>query len=166
MIKPITKYNDHNCSLNFDNNLKTTVTQEPIGSCVTVITNTHLRMPLNCEVINNWKWKCMWVCNSKKTWRLYVPISSFSNYLHNFDICAWSKANLRLYLAVICQFKMPNRSSSMVSTAFLIATSVTQIKKLEQNCIPCKLIVSYACRLLVLQSGRYLDFPSAHKAVI
>ena len=116
MIKAITKYNNHNCLINFDNNLKTTVTQEPIGSCVTVITNTHLRMPLNCEVINNWKWKCMWVCNSKKTWRLYVPISSISNYLHNFEICAWSKANLRSYLAVICQFKVPIRSSSTSST--------------------------------------------------
>ena len=54
----------------------------------------------------------------------------------------------------------------MGSTYFLIATSVTQIKKLEQNCIPCKLIVSYACRLLILQSYRNLDFPSAHKDVI
>ena len=53
----------------------------------------------------------------------------------------------------------------MVSNYFLIATSVTQIKKLEQNCIPCKIIVSYACRLFVLQSDLYLDFPSAHKAV-
>ena len=106
----------------------------------------------------------MLVCNSKKTWGLYVPISSISNYLHNFDICAWSKANLRSYLAVICQFKMPNRSSSMVSTYRY--TSVTQIMKPKQNCIRCKLIVSYTCPLLVLQSGRYLDFPSAHKAVI
>ena len=97
---------------------------------------------------------------------VYVLISAISKYLHNFDIRAWSKAKLRSYLAVICQFKMPNRSSSMVSTYILIATSVTQIKKLEQNFIPCKLIVSYACRLLVLQSGRYLDFPSARKAVI